>query len=236
MFDGHWRTNFERGLRPIGIGLRRTGLQADHLTGLGIAMAVATAMAIGAGYFRGALVLLILTGLCDFLDGALAKASGITNSRRGAYFDSVTDRLTDAVLFIGVAWYLATTQPGLLPLLPMALLGAASLVSYQRAKAESLGFEAKGGLMERAERFIVLAFGLLFSSLFVPVLWLMLALTVVTAITRFHKVWGQASDQRPSPARLARRTRRRTARPRTQIWRERAQARAESRRRYRQQR
>ena len=94
MFDGHWRTNFERGLRPIGIGLRRTGLQADHLTGLGIAMAVATAVAIGAGYFRGALLLLLLTGLCDFLDGALAKASGITNSRRGAFFDSVTDRLT----------------------------------------------------------------------------------------------------------------------------------------------
>lgn len=228
MFDGHWRTNFERGLRPIGVGLRRTGLQADHLTGLGIAMAVATAVAIGAGYLRGALVLLILTGLCDFLDGALAKASGITNSRRGAYFDSVTDRLTDAVLFIGVAWYLATTQPGLLPLLPMALLGAASLVSYQRAKAESLGFDARGGLMERAERFIALGIALLFSEILVGVLWGMLVLTVFTAGQRFVKVWRQAERPEPVPLpdRRARpRTRRRSTRPVSQTWRERARTR-----------
>jgi CDP-diacylglycerol--glycerol-3-phosphate 3-phosphatidyltransferase len=228
MFDGHWRTNFERGLRPIGIGLRRTGLQADHLTGLGIAMAVATAMAIGAGYFRGALVLLILTGLCDFLDGALAKASGITNSRRGAYFDSVTDRLTDAVLFIGVAWYLATTQPGLLPLLPMALLGAASLVSYQRAKAESLGFDARGGLMERAERFIALGIGLLFNEALIVVLWAMLVLTLYTAGQRFVKVWRQAERPEPLPLpdrRVRARTRRRSTRPVSQAWRERARPR-----------
>lgn len=228
MFDGHWRTNFERGLRPIGVGLRRTGLQADHLTGLGIAMAVATAVAIGAGYLRGALVLLILTGLCDFLDGALAKASGITNSRRGAYFDSVTDRLTDAVLFIGVAWYLATTQPGLMPLLPMALLGAASLVSYQRAKAESLGFDARGGLMERAERFIALGIALLFSEILVGILWAMLVLTVFTAGQRFVKVWRQAERPEPVPLpdrRVRPRTRRRSTRPVSQTWRERARTR-----------
>ncbi len=228
MFDGHWRTNFERGLRPIGVGLRRTGLQADHLTGLGIAMAVATAVAIGAGYLRGALVLLILTGLCDFLDGALAKASGITNSRRGAYFDSVTDRLTDAVLFIGVAWYLATTQPGLMPLLPMALLGAASLVSYQRAKAESLGFDARGGLMERAERFIALGIALLFSEILVGILWGMLVLTVFTAGQRFVKVWRQAERPEPVPLpdrRVRPRTRRRSTRPVSQTWRERARTR-----------
>ena len=228
MFDGHWRTNFERGLRPIGIGLRRTGLQADHLTGLGIAMAVATAAAIGAGALRGGLVLLILTGLCDFLDGALAKASGITNSRRGAFFDSVTDRLTDALLFGGVAWYLATTQPGLMPLLPMALLGAASLVSYQRAKAESLGFDARGGLMERAERFIVLGVGLLFSEFLVPILWVMLALTVITAGQRFVKVWRQAERPEPLPVperRTRSAARRRTTRPVSQTWRERARSR-----------
>lgn len=225
MFDGHWRTNFEKGLRPIGIGLRRTGLQADHLTGLGIAMAIGTAVAIGAGYLRGALVLLILTGLCDFLDGALAKASGITNSRRGAFFDSVTDRLTDALLFGGVAWYLAVTRPGLMPLLPMALLGAASLVSYQRAKAESLGFDARGGLMERAERFIVLGFGLLFNEILIGVLWVMLVLTVFTAGQRFVKVWRQAERPEPLPIperRAHLRTRRRTTRPLSQTWRERA--------------
>lgn len=228
MFDGHWRTNFEKGLRPIGLGLRRTGLQADHLTGLGIAMAVASAVAIGAGALRGGLVLLILTGLCDFLDGALAKASGITNSRRGAFFDSVTDRLTDALLFGGVAWYLAVTRPGLLPLLPMALLGAASLVSYQRAKAEALGFDARGGLMERAERFILLGFALLFNEILIGVLWVMLVLTLITAGQRFVKVWRQAERPQPLPVPKRRprsRTRRRSAQPVRQVWRDRARPR-----------
>lgn len=224
MFDGHWRTNIEAGLRPIGTSLRRTGLSADHLTATGIAMAIATAVAIGTGHFRLGLVLLTLTGLCDFLDGALAKAAGITNSRRGAFFDSVTDRLTDALLFGGVAWYFAVNRPGLLVMLPMALLGAASLVSYQRAKAESLGFDARGGLMERAERFIVLGFGLLFFEVLVGVLWVMLALTAITAVQRFVKVWRQAErpEPMPLPERRARtRYRRRAARPLSQNWRER---------------
>ncbi|MFP3906258.1 MAG: CDP-alcohol phosphatidyltransferase family protein [Acidimicrobiales bacterium] len=224
MFDGHWRTNIEAGLRPIGTSLRRTGLSADHLTATGIAMAIATAVAIGAGQFRLGLVLLTLTGLCDFLDGALAKAAGITNSRRGAFFDSVTDRLTDALLFGGVAWYFAVNRPGLLVMLPMALLGAASLVSYQRAKAESLGFDARGGLMERAERFIVLGFGLLFFEVLVGVLWVMLVLTAITAVQRFVKVWRQAErpEPMPLPERRARtRYRRRAARPLSQNWRER---------------
>jgi CDP-diacylglycerol---glycerol-3-phosphate 3-phosphatidyltransferase len=225
MFDGHWRTNIEAGLRPIGLSIRRTGLQADHLTAFGIVMATATAVAIGSGHFRLGVLLLLLTGLCDFLDGALAKASGITNSRRGAFFDSVTDRLTDALLFGGVAWYFAVNRPGLLVMLPMALLGAASLVSYQRAKAESLGFDARGGLMERAERFIMLGFGLLFFEILVGVLWVMLALTAITAVQRFVKVWRQA--ERPEPLPLPERRarpgyRRRTARPLSQNWRERA--------------
>ncbi|MFA5564376.1 MAG: CDP-alcohol phosphatidyltransferase family protein [Acidimicrobiia bacterium] len=223
MFDGHWRTNLDKGLKPIGQGLRRTGLQADHLTGLGIGMAVASAVAIGMGALRGGLVLLLLTGMCDFLDGALAKASGITNSKRGAFFDSVTDRLTDALLFGGVAWYIASTRPGLMVMLPMALLGAASLVSYQRAKADSLGFDARGGLMERAERFIMLGFGLLFNEILIGVLWVMLALTIFTAGQRFVKVWRQA--ERPQPLPLERRpgtrARRRSTRPARQAWKER---------------
>jgi len=73
------------------------------------------------------------------------------------------------------------------------------LISYQRAKAESLGYDAKGGLMERAERFIMLGFGLLFSELLVGVLWVMLALSTITAAQRFVKVWRQASRERVVP-------------------------------------
>src|SRR5690554_5253510 len=196
MFDGHWRTPVDRGLALIGASLRRAGVTADAITVAGIAMAAAAAVAIGAGLLHLGLLLLILTGIPDALDGAVAKASG-TSSTRGAFFDSVSDRFTDALLFGGVAWYLASNEPGRIMMLPVALMAAAMLVSYQRAKAESLGFTAKGGLMERAERFIALGFGLLFSSLLIPVLWVMLVLTTLTAIQRFVKVWRQASGKVP---------------------------------------
>ncbi|MBK9178444.1 MAG: CDP-alcohol phosphatidyltransferase family protein [Acidimicrobiales bacterium] len=196
MFDGHWKTGIDRGLQPVGASLRRAGITADVLTAIGLAMAVAAAVAIGAGALRGGLVLLVLAALPDLLDGAVAKASG-SASPRGAFFDSVADRVTDALLLGGVAWFLATQDGGRAALLPMAVLGASALVSYERAKAESLGFDAKGGLMERAERIILLAFGLLFDSLLVPILWVMLVLTLATAVQRFVKVWRQASAPRP---------------------------------------
>lgn len=198
MFDGHWRGPVEKGLAPIGESLRKHGVTADVVTVAGIVMAAAAAVAIGAGELRLGLFLLILTGVPDALDGAVAKASG-TSSARGAYFDSVSDRLTDALLFGGVSWHLASTHPGRIMMLPVAIMALAMLISYQRAKAESLGFAAKGGLMERAERFIVLGFGLLFNEILVGVLWVMLVLTAFTAVQRFVKVWRQASAVRPVP-------------------------------------
>ncbi|MEZ5178800.1 MAG: CDP-alcohol phosphatidyltransferase family protein [Acidimicrobiales bacterium] len=196
MFDGRFRAEAERTLKPVGQSLKRTGITADHLTLLGILMAVAASVAIGNGALRLGLLLLVLTALPDLLDGAVAKASG-TASTRGAFFDSVADRFTDALLFGGVAWYLATTQPGRLAVLPMAVLGASMLISYERAKAEALGFHAKGGLMERAERLIALGIGLLFNQFLVPILWIMLVLTLVTAGQRFAKVWAQATQATP---------------------------------------
>ncbi len=213
MLDGRWKTNIEAGLKPVGRSLRRAGIRADHLTALGIVMAATAAVVIGNGWLTLGFVLLVATGIPDALDGAVAKASG-SSGPRGAFFDSVSDRLTDAMLFGGVAWYLTSTHDGRIGLLPMAVYAAASLVSYQRAKAEALGFEAKGGLMERAERFIALGFGLLFDHLLIGTLWVMLVLTAITAVQRFVKVWRQA-ERPPVPAAITR-TRRRTERvPRT---------------------
>ncbi len=211
MFDGNLRTGFDKVVAPIGVGLQRLGVPPDAITATGIVMAAACGTAIGLGQFPLAVLLLLLTGLPDALDGAVAKAGG-TTSPRGAYLDSVSDRLSDGLIFAGAGWYLASGDTPRLALLPFGLYIAASLVSYQRAKAESLGYEAKGGLMERAERFIVLGFGLLFSSIFVPVLWVMFALTTVTAITRFVKVWRQASAGRPATPTAQARARRRQAR------------------------
>lgn len=224
MFDNQFRSQAEQKLRPIGSNLQRLGVTANHLTVLGVLMAGGAAVAIGAGALRLGLVLVVLTALPDVLDGAVAKASG-TASPRGAFFDSVCDRLTDALMLGGVAWYLAGDNPGRIAILPMAVLGASMLISYERAKAESLGFDAKGGLMERAERIVALCFGLLFNQLLIAVLWVMLALTLLTAVQRFVKVWRQAGAPmiapatttalRPSRVRASRTARAKARRPRT---------------------
>jgi CDP-diacylglycerol--glycerol-3-phosphate 3-phosphatidyltransferase len=208
MLDGHFRSSIEKGLKPVGQNLKRTGISPDHLTALGVVMAGACAVAIGAGNLHLGLLFLVLAGVPDALDGAVAKASG-TASPRGAFFDSVADRVSDALVFSGVAWYFATTRPGLLVMLPLAVLATALIISYERAKAEALGYNAKGGVMERAERLILLGLGLLFEVLLIPVLVLMLVLTTLTVGQRFVKVWRQASVTRPQPARA-----RRTPRPR----------------------
>lgn len=211
MFDGSFRSGFEKSVAPIGKGLQKAGVSPDLITGVGVVMAGACGIAIGLGSFPLAVLLLALTGLPDALDGAVAKAAG-TASTRGAYLDSVSDRLSDGLLFMGAAWYLGGTDNPRMALLPFSIYLAASLVSYQRAKAESFGWDAKGGLMERAERFLALGFGLLFSSLFVPVLWVMLALTALTAVTRFLKVWAQATADRSVPVKERALVRRRQAR------------------------
>ena len=205
MFDGRWRTGVDRVTEPVAATMRRTGLTADHLTGLGLVLGGATALVIGSGRLRLGLMLLVAAALLDLFDGPVAKAAG-TAGPRGAFFDSVSDRVTDALVLGGIAWYLASEHGGHIALLPFAVLGASALISYERAKAESLGYVAKGGLMERAERIIALCFGLLFSSLLVPVLWVMLVLTLVTAIQRFLKVWRQAEAVPPRvvPSRSAR--------------------------------
>lgn len=232
MFDKRLRPSVEQKLRPVGANLRRSGITADHLTLLGVVMAVGAAIAIANGALRLGFLLLILTAVPDVLDGAVAKASG-TASPRGAFFDSVADRVTDALLLGGVAWYLEDHDGGHIGMLPLAVLAVSMLVSYERAKAESLGFDARGGIMERAERIGVLGLGLLFEGLLIPVMWIMLVLTSFTAVQRFVRVWGQATVTKP-PVTPPRWRSRRVARPtseRTRMRRDRWSAAREARRR-----
>jgi len=195
VFDGRFRHGVDKRTGPVAVIVRRTGLSADHLTVLGLVLAVAAAVTIGSGRLLLGLGLFVLSAIPDLLDGPVAKAAG-TTSGRGAFFDSTTDRVTDAVVLGGIAWHLQNAEGGHMAMLAFAVLGVSTLVSYQRAKAESLGFDAKGGLMERAERIIALGLGLLVPVLLVPILWVMLALTGVTAVQRFVKVWRQATVAR----------------------------------------
>jgi CDP-diacylglycerol--glycerol-3-phosphate 3-phosphatidyltransferase len=198
LFDGRFRSGVDRVTRPVAGALRATGLAPDHLTVIGLLLAVPAAWAIASGRLGLGLVLVICSAVPDLLDGALAKASGRA-SVRGAFFDSVADRVTDTLYLGALAWYLQDTHRGHVALLPVAVLGVSLLVSYERAKAESLGFTAKGGLMERAERIVVLCASLAFSVAMIPLLWVMLALTAVTAVQRFVMVWRQATASGHGP-------------------------------------
>jgi CDP-diacylglycerol--glycerol-3-phosphate 3-phosphatidyltransferase len=193
MLDHRLRDGVERGLRPIGLRLRRAGFTADQITLLGLAASAFTGAAIASGHLFLAMAGLFVSGCTDVLDGAVAKAGG-TSGNRGAFFDSVADRVSDALVLGGATWYLAGRDPQL-TLLPFGVAALAMLVSYERAKAEALGLDGRGGLMERAERMSVLGIGLFFSAL-IPALWILLVLTGMTAVQRFFKVWRQASPSR----------------------------------------
>lgn len=201
MLDHRWRKGFEQGMRPIGTQLRRAGFSADQVTLVGLAASVFSGVAIGTGHFGLGAAGLAASGLTDVLDGAVAKAGG-TAGPKGAFFDSVSDRVSDAVVLGGAAWYLSGTDPHL-SVLAFAVACLSMLVSYERAKAEALGFDGRGGLMERAERMFLLGFGLIF-GLLVPVLWLLLAATALTVSQRFWKVWRQARPPLEGPEELRR--------------------------------
>jgi len=197
---------------PVGRRLVSWGVTADVLTTSGLVFAVATAVVVATGHLLVGIPLLAIAGFHDLFDGPVAKAAG-TASVRGALFDSVVDRVADAVVMAGVAWYLVSVHDGELALLPLAVLGAASLVSYVRAKADALGLPMTngglfGGLMERAERMILLGAGFLEPWLLVPVLWVLFGLTAVTAAARFVSAWraaeGPAVPVRPVRSRPAR--------------------------------
>ena len=200
MLDGSWRKPVDAAVAPVGRALQRIRVTPDLLTVVGVLMAAGASVIIGSGRLVIGVILLTAAGLPDLLDGAVAKASGRA-SKRGAFFDSVSDRLTDTLLLGGVAWYLTSRDGGHAGMLAVAVLGASFLISYQRAKAESLGYDAKGGIMERAERTILLGVGVAIGRLLVPILWILLVLSIITAIQRFVKVWKQAEAPVPLPSR-----------------------------------
>src|ERR1700684_820634 len=200
MLDGNFRKSVETVTLPTGRWMVRIGFSADVLTFSGLVFSFATAWMIALGHFWIAIVLLTLTGFHDLFDGPVAKASKRA-SQRGAFFDSVMDRVADSLILGGLAFSLTARGHGQLVLLPFAILTTTYLISYQRSKAESLGLAAKGGLMERAERMILLGIGLLATAIFIPVLWIMLVLTAMTAGGRFWRVWQVAA--RPAPSTTA---------------------------------
>ena len=214
-------------LAPLVRVLAGLGVQPDWLTILGAVFSVAAALAFFVGAFRWGSLALVLAGLCDILDGQLARHIGF-ESRFGAFLDSTLDRLSEALVFVGIAGFymvhmielvhnptLVLTElswdlePGTwvrIALLAMLALVGSFLVSYTRARAEGLGLDCKVGWAERPERMVALIVAGLFgvSKVMPAVLMLLTVMGFFTAGQRVAYVWRSTRGRvevRPGPER-----------------------------------
>ncbi|HET9522025.1 MAG TPA: CDP-alcohol phosphatidyltransferase family protein [Candidatus Limnocylindrales bacterium] len=154
---------------PIAAGFGRLGLTPNHLTLIGFGVAIVAAVAAAQQAWLAAGLLVIFGGAFDLLDGALARATGRA-SKLGAFMDSVFDRAGEGVVFVGVAAGCAAAGFAAGTVLTAASMAAAFMVSYVRAKSESLGYTpgsrmASIGLAPREVRIIILTVGLVLAGL-----------------------------------------------------------------------
>jgi phosphatidylglycerophosphate synthase len=183
-------------MSPVGRALARGGVDPNAITIAGLLIQSSVAYAIVQGELLVAGLMAIVAAVADTIDGAVAKALGRT-SRFGALLDSTIDRLCDALFFLPVAWLYGVspdpTRRGQhwVAALALVALVASFLVSYVKARAEGLGLECNVGIVERAERLILMILGLLLNLL--PVALAVLAtLSAVTVIQRLLYVRTQA--------------------------------------------
>ena len=157
------------------------------LTGLGLVLSTAAGVAFWRGEFLAAGILMLFGGLCDMLDGAVARRSN-TASSFGAFIDSSLDRYAEAAVFIGILLHSFAAGSQVQVFLALLALTGSFMVSYTRARAEGLGLECAVGLMERPERFLVLIVGALLGPRWMPYAIGVLAVTAnLTALQRmFH--------------------------------------------------
>lgn len=190
MINARLRSVWDALMRPVGRGLAKTPLSPDAVTYLGVALQGLVAVLIVQGRLLTAGFVAVAAALADAFDGALAKAKGRT-SKWGAFLDSSTDRLADALYFLPIAWLygispdVAGRHSEVTALLALVALVGSFLVSYTKARAEALGFECNVGIAERAERLIVIILALLLDL----VLWGVALLAAATTITFLQRMW-----------------------------------------------
>jgi CDP-diacylglycerol---glycerol-3-phosphate 3-phosphatidyltransferase len=138
--------------------LVRSGVSPDIFNYLGVAFGAAAGLAFAQRALPLAGWAILLGGLADIFDGRIARARGLT-SRYGAFMDSTLDRFAEAFSFVGVTWYLSNSPLG--AALSVAAISGSLLVSYTRARGEAVGVTGTGGVMQRAERLVLLALGAL---------------------------------------------------------------------------
>ena len=168
------------------IFLREHG-NPNVFTFMGFFATLVASLLILKGFWIFAGLAIILSGLLDLFDGVVARKLGKATAF-GSFLDSVLDRYSDLLLLLAILiYYLRKEDPGLVILTAMVSMGTI-LIPYVRAKAESLQIPCTIGLMERAERIILLSIGTVFHSMG-PILWILAILTHFTVLQRIYYVW-----------------------------------------------
>jgi CDP-diacylglycerol---glycerol-3-phosphate 3-phosphatidyltransferase len=173
----------------VGI-LSKSGITPDALTFINLALSIIAAYVIATNHLILGGVLVLVSGLFDLLDGALARFTKQT-TKFGAILDSTVDRISEAATLCGLLiWYVPQENASLKIVLIFAVLIGSFLVSYVRARAEGLGWQCQVGLFTRAERVIVLAIGLLINQIFIA-LCVLVILVFITVVQRLVYLWKQ---------------------------------------------
>jgi CDP-diacylglycerol--glycerol-3-phosphate 3-phosphatidyltransferase len=175
---------------PIVRIVSKSGVTPNALTFVNLALNIVAAYVIATGHLLLGGVLVLVAGLFDLLDGALARFTRQT-TKFGAVLDSTVDRICEAAILSGILiWYVPQEGASLEIVLILAVLIGSFLVSYIRARAEGLGWQCQVGLFTRAERVIVLAVGLLINQVFVA-LCILVVFVFVTVVQRLVHLWKQ---------------------------------------------
>jgi len=182
-------------LSPLTTLLSKWGLNPNTFTVAGVVITSFGAVAFVLGYFRLAGILILIGGFCDAIDGSIARTSGKA-SRFGALLDSAIDRYSEFIMYLGIgAYFINFENYGTAAGTFLALCGS-FMVSYARARAESLGFEAKLGFMQRPERIVMIGLGALIHITALKVaIWLVAILANFTALQRIRFAYKQNSAE-----------------------------------------
>ena len=179
--------------QPMARFLARTHVTPNVITWFGFFLAIGAAVLIAAEYLFAAGFLVLVASFFDAMDGALARYTDRV-TRFGAVLDSTLDRLSEAVLLIGILVLFARDQSFVGILLVAITLVGSLLVSYIRARAEALGLKCEVGLLTRPERVIILVLGLWLSQIdyaLIIALAIIAVLSFITAGQRLVYVWQQ---------------------------------------------
>lgn len=178
------------GLAPLGRGLAAMGVSANAITALGMVLTLGGSALLALERPLAALIVLIAGSVADTLDGVVARAAGGA-TRLGSFFDSTADRVADAAVFAAAAHVGASRGDAVLFWASIAALSASFLVSYVRAKAESLGIGATVGPAPREARLVILLLGIAawaLLGLIAAFTTAVLAVAILAAITLLQRV------------------------------------------------